>query len=128
MFRVLVAGGTGFRDYARLRDTLDALLAERLPDVVILTAGGPGVPALAASYARSRGLGVEVTVGDYRRRPGSAREGQLAALVAGADAVVVVLEPGDPGRVAELARRAGRPLYVLNPHPEPARRRRRGGR
>ena len=37
--------------YARLRDALDAALANRLPDVQIVTAGGPGVPALAASYA-----------------------------------------------------------------------------
>lgn len=116
MFRVLVAGGTGFRDYARLRDTLDALLADRMPDVVILTAGGPGVAALAASYARSRGLDVRVVVGDSQRRPGSAREEQLAALVAGADAVVVVYEPGDARRVVELARRLKRPLHVIDPN------------
>src|SRR5262245_8559224 len=55
-FRVLILGESGFRDYTRLRDALDAALSKRLPDVAILTAGGPGVPALAASYARSCGL------------------------------------------------------------------------
>ncbi|MCE9564431.1 MAG: DUF2493 domain-containing protein [Planctomycetes bacterium] len=55
-FRVLIIGGRQRFEYARLRDAIDALLAKRLPDVEILTAGGPGVPALAACYARSRGL------------------------------------------------------------------------
>ena len=40
--RVLVIGGPLFRDYARLRATLDAALTNRLPDVVILTPGGSG--------------------------------------------------------------------------------------
>ena len=36
----LVAGGAGFRDYARLRDPPDALLADRLPESEALTTGG----------------------------------------------------------------------------------------
>ncbi len=56
VFRVLVAGGREKVDYVRLRDALDAALVNRLPHVEIITPGGPGVPALAASYARSHGL------------------------------------------------------------------------
>jgi hypothetical protein len=37
-FRVLIAGGRYFTDYPLLRATLDALLANRLPDVELLTA------------------------------------------------------------------------------------------
>ena len=55
-FRVLIIGGRQFRDYARLRDALERALARRLPDVELVTAGGAGVPALVASYARTRGL------------------------------------------------------------------------
>jgi hypothetical protein len=44
-FRVLVAGGRDPVDYVRLRDALDKLLANRMPEVEIFTAGGPGVPA-----------------------------------------------------------------------------------
>lgn len=41
-FRVLIAGGRHYADYTLLRATLDALLANRLPDVELLTTGGPG--------------------------------------------------------------------------------------
>ena len=42
---MLVIGGRAGCDYAHLRDTLDAALANRLPNVELVTAGGPGVPA-----------------------------------------------------------------------------------
>lgn len=41
-FRVLIAGGRHFSDYPRLPAALDALLANRLPDVQFLTGGGRG--------------------------------------------------------------------------------------
>src|SRR5262245_26279370 len=85
-FRVLVIGGRRFCDNARLRDALDRALVNRLPDVELLTAGGPGVPALAASYARSRGLTLTVLTTDYIRYPGDAREHRDGQLVALADA------------------------------------------
>ena len=40
-FRVRIAGGRSFSDYPRRRATLDALLVSRLPDVQLLTGGGP---------------------------------------------------------------------------------------
>jgi hypothetical protein len=46
-FRVLVAGGREPVDYVRLRDALDKLLANCMTEVLILSAGGPGVPGLA---------------------------------------------------------------------------------
>jgi hypothetical protein len=46
-FRVLVTGDREPVDYVRLRDALDKLLANRIPKVQILAAGGPGVPRLA---------------------------------------------------------------------------------
>lgn len=55
-FRVLVFGPLAFRDYPRLRDVLDVLLANRVPDVELLTFGGAGLPSLVASYARMRKL------------------------------------------------------------------------
>jgi hypothetical protein len=55
-FRVLVIGPSQFRDYPRLRDVLDVVLANRVPDVELLTLGGSGLPSLVASYARMRKL------------------------------------------------------------------------
>ena len=53
-FRILVIGPPLFRDYPRLRDILDVVLANRIPDVELLTVGGSGLPSLVASYARMR--------------------------------------------------------------------------
>jgi hypothetical protein len=39
-FRVLIAGGRHFTNYPLLRATLDTLLANRLPEVELLTTGG----------------------------------------------------------------------------------------
>jgi hypothetical protein len=103
-FRVLIVGDH-FRDYARLRDTLGAVLARRLPNVEILTTGGPSVPALAASYARSRGLRFAALVPDHERHPGDAVERRDEFLVAEADAAVVVGEA--TGRAWELAKGIG---------------------
>jgi|SRR5579872_6111581 len=55
-FRVLVLGPPAFRDYPRLRDVLDVVLANRALDVELLTVGGSGLPSLVASYARVRKL------------------------------------------------------------------------
>jgi len=102
-FSVLIIGGRQRFEYARLRAALDALLANRLPDVEILTAGGPGVPALAACYARSRGLPVFALPIDHIKHPGSTIEQRDARLVELADAAVLV---GDASELRGLLTRA----------------------
>jgi hypothetical protein len=114
-FRVLVIGAPGFYAYARLRDALDLALANRLPDVQLITAGGPGVPALAACYARSRGLPLEVALPDFNRYPANAIEKRNSQLVADADAVVVAGEDLDLGTyklVQRVKAKGGRVLVV----------------
>src|SRR5947208_11261963 len=91
-FRVIVTGVRPFADYPRLRDLLDRLLANRLPDVVILSGCGRGTDALATSYAVERGLQLVPYPLDFDRfRVDSvAAERRTARLVADADAAVVV--------------------------------------
>ena len=60
---------------------LDALLVNRLPDVVLLTTGWRGVPMLAASYAAANELEVVVRVADVGRFPADAEERRDAFLV-----------------------------------------------
>lgn len=119
-FRVLIAGGRHFTDYPSLRAALDVLLANRLPDVVLLTAGGRGVPMLAASYGAANGLEVVVRVPDYRHFPTDAEERRDAFLVGEADAAVVVWADRDPEvrRVLELVQRRGIPVHVIGAPPK----------
>jgi hypothetical protein len=117
-FRVLVLGDPRFRDFAQLRDTLDATLVNRLPEVVIVTTGGPGLPALAASYARSRGLELVPVVPDCQRFPGCAQEKRDERLIELADAVVLVGEaPDEPTRrlLSRLRAKGVRVLTVTAP-------------
>lgn len=115
-FRVLITGGVRPScSYAALRAALDALLANRLPDVELLTAGGRGVPMLAASYAAERGLTLTALVPDFRRFPVDAVERRDAFLVEQAVAAVIVWDDRDPAvrRVLALVERKGFPVYVI---------------
>jgi hypothetical protein len=114
-FRVLIAGPRHFTDYPALRAALDALLVNRLPDVELLTAGGPGVPMLAASYAAAKGLALTAVVADWKRFPVDAEERRDLFLVGQADAAVVVWADRDPAvrRVLALVERQGIPVHVL---------------
>lgn len=59
MFKLIVAGSRSFRDYERLAADLDRLLANRMPDVEIISGACPrGADALGERYARERGLGL----------------------------------------------------------------------
>lgn len=56
-FRLIVCGSRSYRDYDRLAADLDRLLVDQLPAVTIVTGACPsGADALAARYARERGL------------------------------------------------------------------------
>jgi len=89
-FRVLIIGGRQRFEYARLRDALDALLANRLPDVEILTTGSPGVPAIAACYAAERKLKLTTLPLDNHEHRGDAEEWRDQRLVEMAHAAVLV--------------------------------------
>jgi hypothetical protein len=93
-FRVLIFGSPSYRDYAKLRSILDIALSKRLPDVVLVTTGGSGVPVLVASYARSRGLPVEAT--PFTRYPLDVRQSPMVGLVGKLDAAVIVWPQIDP--------------------------------
>jgi hypothetical protein len=118
-FRVLIAGGRHFTDYPTLRATLDALQAHRLPDVELLTAGGPGVAMLAASYAKERGLALTALVTDFRRFPLDAEERRDVLLVSAADATLVVWDRRTPSlrRVLSSIERKGIPVHVVGGPP-----------
>jgi hypothetical protein len=111
---VLIAGPRQFTNYPALRAALDVLLKNRLPDVVLLTAGRRGVPMLAASYATANGLELVARVPDFKRFPVDAEERRDAFTRErrrrGGSCV-----DRDPAvrRVLELVERKGTPIHVI---------------
>jgi hypothetical protein len=88
-----------------------------------VTAGGPGLPALAASYARSRGLELLPVLPDQVRYPDCAEEKRDERLAELAHAVVVAGElPDVPTRrlLARLRAEGIRGLAVGSARREPA--------
>ena len=67
-FRVIVCGGRDYADYPALCATLDRLLANRLPDVVIVHGAAPGADSLAKKYADERGLADDPYKAEWRRQ------------------------------------------------------------
>jgi hypothetical protein len=118
-FRVIVTGAPGFRDYKVLRDSLDRLLADRLPDVVILTRAGAGLgtDALAASYAAARRLDHVAYLADHQKHQGlfDADRARNAEMGRDADALVMVFDPADwqTRDLAGRCRAKGIPIRVL---------------
>lgn len=111
-FRLLVIGDRGRVEYTAIRAALDALLAHRLPDVEILTTGGPGVPALCACYAAERGLPlVTLPIDSTRRSDTEAEDSRAARLAAMADAAVLVGDPTHCRRLLDAVE--GRKLRVV---------------
>ncbi|WP_439625895.1 SLOG family protein [Gemmata sp.] len=103
-FRLLIISGPHRVEYGRFRAALDRLPANRLPDLVILTTGGPGVPALASCYAAERGLALTTVPIDSTRRSDTEAEEFRATKLAGmADAAVLVGEPADCRRLLDAA-------------------------
>lgn len=66
-FRVIVAGSRAFTNYDLLRDTLDRLLAGKLPDVVVISGCAPGADTLGERYAAERCLAVERHPADWEK-------------------------------------------------------------
>lgn len=114
-FRVLVFGSPSFHDYAKLRSILDVALSKRLPDVVLVTTGGSGLPALVASYARSRNLAVEVT--PIERYPLDVRKSPMVGLVGKIEAAVIVWPEIEPAtkELLDLIEAKSLPVYVVPP-------------
>ena len=57
MFKVIIAGGRGFSDYALLSSTLDKLLSQKT-NVEIVSGMARGADLMAVRYARERNLPV----------------------------------------------------------------------
>ena len=69
VFKLIVAGSSGFRDYELLKQKCDAVLASKAadPDVVIqiVSGGARGADTLGERYAKERGHLVKIFKADW---------------------------------------------------------------
>lgn len=91
LFRVIVAGGRSFQDYARLEAALDYLLSGKVKDHVIVIVSGTarGADQLGERYARARGHVIDRYPANWDahgKRAGYLRNSEMAD---NADAVVL---------------------------------------
>ena len=65
-FKVIVAGGRDFNDYAFVERKLDHLF-QNITDIQIVSGKAPGVDSLGEAYAEKRGLSVAEFAADWSR-------------------------------------------------------------
>ena len=65
MFRVIVAGGRDFNNYAGLAQKLDKLLANVTDEIVIVCGMARGADRLGEQYAKERGYSVRYFPADW---------------------------------------------------------------
>ena len=81
MFRVIIAGGRDFSDYALLKATMDRLLVNITEEIVVLCGKARGADTLGEQYAKEKGFSVAYYPADweqYGKRAGYLRNEQMA--------------------------------------------------
>ena len=110
---VIVAGSRTFDDYRLLRYKLDQILANKLPDVVIVSGGARGADTLGERYAQERGLPVKQFPADwdtYGKRAGYLRNEEMAGY---ADALVAFWDGSSNGTRHMIDLMQGKPVRVI---------------
>jgi hypothetical protein len=87
MFKVIVAGGRNFVDYALLEKTLDALLVNK-SEVQIVSGLANGADKLGVHYARSRKLSLKEFPADWTNEGNKAGFNRNVRMAQYADACV----------------------------------------
>lgn len=87
-FRVIIAGGRDFHDYALLKQTMDRLLSNIENNIVIVCGMARGADRMGERYAKERGLAIDYYPANWDlhgKRAGYIRNEQM---VQNADALV----------------------------------------
>jgi hypothetical protein len=99
--RVLVCGGRGYSDRARVYEVLDGLVGV----TVLIHGGGTGADVLAGEWAMGRGVQVIEYMADWDRHGRSAGPRRNAQMLRDGRVDLVIAFPGGEG-TADMVRRA----------------------
>jgi hypothetical protein len=118
-FRVIVAGSRGICDqnhYEFVREKLDLILRNKLPQVLIINGGCSDSPDwLASLYTLERGLSMKVYLADWDKHGKAAGPIRNREMAENADALVAFWDGGSPGtkNMIEEAEKRGLPVRVF---------------
>lgn len=107
MFRVIIAGGRDFWDYALLQQTMDRLLVNIQDEIAVVCGKARGADALGERYAQERGYTVHAFPANWEQHgkaAGYIRNGEMAR---NADALVAFWDGQSQGtkNMIDLAHR-----------------------
>ena len=114
MFRVIVAGGRDFNNYAGLAQKLDKLLANVTDEIVIVCGMARGADRLGEQYAKERGYSVRYFPADWDRYGKAADYLRNTEMAKNADALVAFWDGMSLGtrHMIEIARSRGLKVRV----------------
>lgn len=106
-FRVIIAGGRDFNDYALLKNTMDKLLSNIKDDIIVVCGKARGADTLGERYAKEKGYEINYYPANwdlYCKRAGYIRNEQMAQ---NADALVAFWDGESKGtkHMIDLARK-----------------------
>ena len=109
MFRVIIAGGRDFNDYALLSDTMNCLLSNIKEDITVVCGQARGADTLGEQYAKEHGYAVSYFPADWDRYGKSAGYIRNAEMAKNADALVAFWNGQSRGtmHMVEIAKRQG---------------------
>lgn len=117
-FRVIIAGGRDFNDYALLKAKCDNILAAKASKcrIIILSGAARGADSLGEQYAREHGYTIEQYPADWNtlgKAAGMIRNGQMAN---SADALIAFWDGQSHGTrgMINLAKKKGLLVRVIN--------------
>lgn len=88
MFRVIIAGGRDFQDYALLQRTVDVFLEDIDDDISIVSGKAKGADSLGERYANERGYTVRAYPADWQQHGKAAGFIRNREMAQNADALI----------------------------------------
>lgn len=117
MFRVIVAGGRDFNNYALLRDKLDYALRNKVSEgITIVSGAAKGADILGEKYAKERGYEIDshpAKWDEFGKSAGYIRNKEMAQ---NADALMAFWDGKSRGtkHMIDLANKQGLKVIVIN--------------
>lgn len=107
MFRVIIAGGRDFNDYAKLSEAMDFYLGQIDDEIVVLCGLCKGADALGEQYARERGYRLSYHPANWEQHGRAAGPIRNEEMAKSADALVAFWDGESRGtmNMIELAKK-----------------------